>query len=380
MLDRYRQVRNHSEQLCATLATEDFVPQPVEQVSPPKWHLAHTSWFFEQFVLIPYMPSYQLYHPKYNYLFNSYYETVGDRVLRHQRGNMSRPTVAEIYVYRKYVDAAMEAFLTKHLTAELAELVELGLNHEEQHQELFLTDIKYIFGHNPLYPAFSDSFDEGGQVPDTKSFISVYGGLYDIGHEGSGFCFDNELDRHQVNLEPFEIADHLVSNQEYLEFIKEGGYSRHQFWHSAAWSWIHEYGISKPLYWFVEDGRYFQFTMAGMKPLEDQAAVTHISYFEAFAFAEWKGMRLPTEFEWEVAQARFQWGERWEWTNSAYVAYPGYFRSAGAVGEYNGKFMVNQMVLRGASCATSVGHSRPSYRNFFHPNERWQFTGIRLAK
>jgi ergothioneine biosynthesis protein EgtB len=377
--DKYRSVRTHSEEICATLKTEDYVVQPVVDVSPPKWHLGHTTWFFESFILQPHFSNYNCYDPHYAYVFNSYYETLGARVIRTQRGNLSRPTVEEIYRYRKYVDAAMEELLSLPVSDHLQELTILGLNHEQQHQELLATDIKYILGHNPLFPRFQEI---AGPVADNISSdesISVKEGLYDIGYDGNGFCFDNELGRHTTFLPAFKIANGLVTNGEYQAFIEDSGYRRHEYWHAEGLDWIRNHQINAPLYWHWMDASWHSYTASGIQPLKLDEPVTHVSYYEASAFAAWKGMRLPTEFEWEAANRQFLWGNRWEWTSSSYQPYPGYKRAAGALGEYNGKFMVNQMVLRGASIVTPPGHSRPSYRNFFHPHLRWQYTGIRLA-
>ncbi len=378
--DKYRSVRAHSEEICATLQTEDFVVQPVVDVSPPKWHLGHTTWFFESFILQPHCPEYNCFDPQYPYVFNSYYETLGARVIRTQRGNLSRPTVEEIYRYRKYVDAAMEQLLSHPLSDQLHELTVLGLNHEEQHQELLATDIKYILGHNPLFPPFREITSPVADNFSSDELISVAEGLHDIGYDGKGFCFDNELERHTTFLPAFKIAKGLVRNGEYLAFIEDGGYRKHEYWHSEGLDWVRNNQINAPLYWHWIDDRWHCYTAFGIKSLNPDEPVTHVSYYEASAFAAWKGMRLPTEFEWEAANQQFNWGSRWEWTASAYQPYPGFRRAAGALGEYNGKFMVNQMVLRGASVVTPPGHSRPSYRNFFHPHLRWQYTGIRLAK
>lgn len=377
--DKYKNVRKHSEEICWSLKTEDYVVQPVGDVSPPKWHLGHTSWFFETFILQPHFPDYNRFHPDYPYVFNSYYESLGARVIRTNRGNLSRPTVEEIYDYRRYVDTAMEELLNHPITDELYELVVLGLHHEQQHQELLATDIKYILGHNPLFPAYREIVNPARENFSASELIAVKQGLYDIGYDGKEFCFDNELGRHTVFLPAFKIAKGLVTNSEYLAFIEDGGYRKHEYWHAEGLEWVKNHGISAPLYWHWIDGQWYYYSAAGLQPLNVSDPVTHVSYYEASAFAVWMGMRLPTEFEWEAANQQFMWGNRWEWTSSAYLAYPGYIRAAGAIGEYNGKFMVNQMVLRGSSIVTPPEHSRPSYRNFFHPHLRWQYTGIRLA-
>jgi len=381
LLSRYLAVRNRSKQICAPLQTEDYVVQPVPDVSPPKWHLGHTTWFFETFILKPNIVGYQEFNADYNYVFNSYYESVGVRVIRTNRGNLSRPTVQDIYAYRDYVDAAMENLLRCEVSAELHELLTLGFYHEEQHQELLWTDIKYILGHNPLFPAYAENYPGKNSMPKNDAvFIPIKSGLYEIGHEGEGFYFDNEKGRHTVYLPDFEISSEPVINTEYLEFIEDGGYQNFRFWHAEGWDWVKNNEIKAPLYWHLMDGEWYNYTLGGIKQIDLQEPVCHISYFEAAAFASWKGLRLPTEFEWEVASAKLNWGRVWEWTNSAYLPYPGFVTAPGAIGEYNGKFMVNQMVLRGASDVTSPGHSRKTYRNFFHPHLRWQYTGIRLAK
>jgi len=381
LADCYKKVRKLTEQICAPLHTEDYVVQPVADVSPPKWHLGHTSWFFEAFILKPYFMGYQEFDPEYNFVFNSYYESVGTRVIRTDRGNLSRPTVADIYKYREYVDEAMDKFLCDEPSKEVSELIILGLNHEQQHQELLYTDIKYILGHNPLFPAYSKDYvsskiDKGS---DSK-FIKIKEGIYEIGFTGEGFCFDNELGRHKVYLNPFEISHALVTNREYLQFINSGGYQDFRYWHAEGWDWVNKNHVTAPLYWHNINNTWHNYTYTGLQPLDLNATLCHISYFEASAYAAWKGLRLPTEFEWEAASDKFNWGTRWEWTESSYLPYPGFVKAAGAIGEYNGKFMVNQQVLRGASEATSPGHSRATYRNFFQTHLQWQFTGIRLAR
>jgi ergothioneine biosynthesis protein EgtB len=377
----YREVRKLTEDICAPLQTEDYVVQPVANVSPPKWHLGHTSWFFETFILKPYFMGYQEFDPDYNFVFNSYYESVGTRVIRTDRGNLSRPTVADIYKYREYVDEAMDKFLCNEPSKDVAELIILGLNHEQQHQELLYTDIKYILGHNPLFPVYSKEYVSS--KTDTgvdEKFIQIKEGIYEIGFAGKGFCFDNELGRHKVYLQNFEISPNLVTNREYLQFINAGGYQDFRHWHAEGWDWVNKNHITAPLYWHNIDDTWHQYTYTGLEPLDLNETLCHISYFEASAYAAWKGLRLPTEFEWEAAAGQFDWGKRWEWTESAYLPYPGFIKAPGAIGEYNGKFMVNQQVLRGASEATSPGHSRVTYRNFFQTHLQWQFTGIRLAR
>ncbi|MVN22798.1 ergothioneine biosynthesis protein EgtB [Mucilaginibacter arboris] len=380
LLQVYEAVRQRSEQICQPLQTEDYVVQPIPDVSPPKWHLGHTSWFFETFILKPNIIGYKEFNPEYNYVFNSYYEAVGARVIRTNRGNLSRPTVQDVYAYRDYVDTAMEGLLSGPVSAELQELLTLGFYHEEQHQELLWTDIKYILGHNPLFPAYAEHFPQGEKLTGDTVFIPVKSGLYHIGHEGEGFYFDNELGRHTVFLHDFAISSSPVTNAEYLEFMEDGGYQNFRFWHAEAWDWVKNNQIKAPLYWYQIHNQWFNYTLGGLKLVDAAEPVCHVSFYEAAAFASWKGLRLPTEFEWEVAAKNFNWGRRWEWTNSAYLPYPGFITAPGAIGEYNGKFMVNQMVLRGASDVTSPNHSRCTYRNFFHPHLRWQYTGIRLAR
>lgn len=376
----YNTVRQATESICKPLLIEDYVVQPVVDISPPKWHLGHTTWFFETFILKPNMAGYQEYDPNFNYVFNSYYETVGARVLRTDRGNLSRPSVDEIYKYRSYVDQHMLQFLKQEPGGELKELFLLGLNHEQQHQELLHTDIKYILGHNPLFPAYDRKDIETVHQGDEEGFIDMPGGIYEIGYEGDGFCFDNELKRHKVFLQNYKISRQLVTNKEYLEFINDGGYTNFKYWHSEGWEWVKANGVKSPLYWHFIDDEWHNYTLKGLMPVDWNQPICHISYYEACAYAAWKGMRLPTEFEWEAANSQFNWGARWEWTESAYLPYPGFKKAEGAIGEYNGKFMVSQMVLRGASIATPANHSRPTYRNFFQPGLQWQYTGIRLAQ
>ncbi|MFF5381237.1 ergothioneine biosynthesis protein EgtB [Pedobacter suwonensis] len=380
LVEEYLQIRKYSEQVCEPLQTEDYVVQPVVDVSPPKWHLGHTTWFFETFILKPFSSNYQVYNDDYNFVFNSYYETVGNRVIRTDRGNLSRPGVNEIYQYRAYVDEAMVNFLANAVNDEVKELLVLGFNHEQQHQELLLTDIKYILGNNPLFPVYVKDKKEVSGIQNKPGWIDIPAGVYEIGYDGTGFSFDNELNRHQVYLHDFSISKTLVTNAEFLEFIHAGGYENFNYWHSEGWDWVKSNHIISPMYWHLVDGEWFNYTLGGLLPVDLNAPVSHISYYESYAYASWNGMRLPTEFEWEVAAKHFNWGERWEWTESAYLAYPGFSKAPGAIGEYNGKFMVNQKVLRGASIATPQNHSRITYRNFFHPYLRWQYTGVRLVK
>ena len=413
---RFEAVREQSAALCRPLLPEDTVVQPTLDVSPPKWHLAHTTWFWETFVLRDYSPGYQVFHPDYAYLFNSYYNSLGSRVNRADRGTLSRPALAEVLAYRAHVDAAMLALLAGADTLPEAfhELVELGLQHEQQHQELLATDIKYILSTSPLAPAYLNEELSGVlavmPIPNS-SFIEVPGGIYSIGFQAEGFCFDNELAVHEVLLAPFELQQRLVTNGEYLQFMSAGGYRDFRYWLGEGWDLGQQAGWVAPLYWVEREGRWWRFTHHGLRPVDLAAPVTHISFYEADAYANWAGARLPTEQEWEAAARHYgatttggTWlesqqfdpqpvaananpdtlqqmmGEVWQWTYSAYHPYPGYSRAAGALGEYNGKFMVNQLVLRGGSCATPESHARVSYRNFFPADKRWQFSGLRLAR
>lgn len=395
LAQRYAEVRARSVALCAPLAIEDHVPQPVADVSPPKWHLGHTTWFFEALVLGQAVPGHRPHHPRYAYLFNSYYESEGARVPRPQRGALSRPTVDEVLAYRAQVDAALQAWIASDPDPRWCRRVELGLQHEQQHQELLLTDIKHILGHNPLRPAYAlhdtpavaVSREHAAQTAPLH-WIAHPGGLVGIGHDGAGgdddrFAFDNEGARHRVHLAPYRIASRLVSNAEYQAFIDDGGYRQPVWWHADGWDWRQQHGITAPMYWLDDDPSCAcgsQQTLRGPEPRHPDAPVTHLSWYEASAYAAWAGARLPTEAEWEAGADAFDWGARWEWTASAYQPYPGFTRAEGAVGEYNGKFMVNQQVLRGASFATPPGHARRTYRNFFQPPLRWQYTGLRLAQ
>lgn len=376
----YIEVRTKSEQNCKPLLIEDYVPQSIYFASPPKWNLAHTTWFFEEFVLKQYVPDYKPYHELYSFLFNSYYEGAGERTSRNDRGTLSRPSVDEIYKYRKFVDDQMLSLLGGEMSREIEDMVILGINHEQQHQELFFTDHKYALSRNPLYPHYGPiPYVEIGEMP-SQTWIAVEEGIYEIGHKGEGFFFDNEVPNHKVYLQPFEISNRLVTNGEYIEFIEAGGYLKHEFWHEEGWKWLNDNSARYPIYWQKIENSWLQFTLAGLRPLQSEHPLTHVNYFEAFAFASFRGMRLPTEFEWEAASESFNWGDRWEWTESAYLPYPGYKKTEGTVGEYNGKFMVNQKVLRGSSIVSPKGHSRKSYRNFFHAHLGWQYNGIRLVK
>jgi ergothioneine biosynthesis protein EgtB len=409
---RYLDVRQMTADLCRPLETEDYVVQPTAYVSPPKWHLGHTTWFFETFVLQPYMPDYTPYHPLYGYLLNSYYQHAGERWERVQRGLLSRPTVQEIYAYRATIDARMLQLFETLDAAQWPEVcarVVLGLHHEQQHQELLVTDIKYIFALNPLRPIYCVALGPtaASAVPTTH-WVPFASGIYEIGYNEAGFCFDNEQPAHRVFVQDFVLQDRLVTNGEYLEFMADGGYTDFRHWLSNGWDTVQSEGWEAPLYWQKLDNAWHEMTLAGLRPLELHAPVTHVSYYEAAAYASWAQKRLPTEAEWEVAarlsnvstaasnfveERHFHpiplrhksqplsqmLGDVWEWTASAYLPYPGYRQAAGALGEYNGKFMIDQMVLRGGSCATPRSHIRVTYRNFFHAHERWQFTGLRLA-
>jgi ergothioneine biosynthesis protein EgtB len=380
ILDFFLETRHTTETICKPLEIEDYVVQPIVDVSPPKWHLGHSTWFFEEFILKSFKDNYECFNDSYGFVFNSYYESFGKRVVRTNRGNLSRPTVNDIYKYRHYITKQMELLLQDNDSEELIELVEIGIHHEKQHQELLITDIKYILGNNPLLPKYNDTFTEHTAENHNREWLSVNEGLYNIGHNSKDFCYDNELGRHQVFINAFQVSNKLVTNGEFMEFMEADGYKNALLWHAEAWDWLSTENISAPQYWHFENNTWLHYTLQGLKEIDPNAPLTHISYYEAFAFAQFKGLRLPTEFEWEVSQHLFNWGQRWEWTESAYLPYPNYKKADGALGEYNGKFMVSQKVLRGGSVATSSKHTRPTYRNFFHPNLRWQYTGLRLAK
>ena len=419
LIDDFQATRRLSERLCEPLEAEDCVIQASPDVSPTKWHLAHTTWFFETFLLASFVRDYQPVRAEYSYLFNSYYQAVGPRHARPQRGFLSRPTVAEVFAYRAAINERMLELLSgadDAVWSQIAPLVVLGINHEQQHQELMLTDLKFNFSVNPTRPAYreltkgKDGGANNGTRPTTLGWIPFSGGVHEIGHNGSGFCYDNELPLHRVYLQDYQLADRLITNGEYLEFMEAGGYAEPRFWLADGWDWVQREGIRAPLHWERDDGDWLTFTLGGAMDVNTAEPVSHVSFYEAEAFATWKGCRLATEAEWEVAARSgedsitegnflendvlhpqpphhasgeagpFQMlGDVWEWTGSAYLPYPGYKPAEGALGEYNGKFMSGQMVLKGGSCVTPRSHIRAAYRNFFQPDKRWQFTGIRLA-
>ena len=406
LIEDFRTIRQATNDLCDPLEIEDYGVQTMPDVSPPKWHLAHTSWFFETFLLKPYLKDYREYHPDYVRLFNSYYEQVGEYHPRPQRGLLSRPTVKQIYAYREHVDAAMLQLLTQITHPEWTHIESrsiIGLNHEQQHQELLLTDIKHIFASNPLRPVYRELPQAVGSAMDLQ-WIDQAGGLIEIGADGNTFAYDNERPRHQVFLQPFKLASRPVTNAEYLDFINDGGYTRPELWLSEGWKAIKECHFNAPLYWEQRENEWWHMTLSGMQLLNQDAPVCHVNYFEADAYANWAGKRLPTEAEWESVAANLPilgnlrdqgflqpqpgqttgmqqlFGDVWEWTQSAYNPYPGFRSPTGALGEYNGKFMCGQYVLRGGSCVTPADHIRASYRNFFYPWDQWQFSGIRLAE
>ena len=405
----YAAVRQQTELLCRPLAVDDYGVQPMDDASPPKWHLAHTTWFFETFLLKPFVERYRPFADAYETLFNSYYNGVGEPFPRPKRGTLSRPTVEEVLTYRAHVDAAMQPLLARG-ASEVRARVELGLHHEQQHQELIVTDLKYTLGTNPLRPAYRDDLDRSACSPRSVDFVDFPGGFVETGASGDGFRFDNETPRHRVWLRPFALADRLVTNHEYLAFMEDGGYREPALWLSDGWDAVRREAWEAPLYWYREAGAWFEYRLSGPAPLDPNAPVTHVSFYDADAYARWSNARLPLETEWESVAERYRgdrggelaghfcdggrlhpraaghegmaqlFGDVWEWTSSPYAAYPGYRPLPGALGEYNGKFMANQMVLRGGSCATPPGHVRTTYRNFFHGPDRWQFSGIRLAR
>jgi ergothioneine biosynthesis protein EgtB len=383
LLERFRKVRKRTQEICAPLTIEDHIPQPVYYASPAKWHLAHTTWFFEEMVLKVYAQNYTEHNPQYGFLFNSYYNLIGERTGRSDRGSITRPGVHEVYAYRESIDEAVEQYLTTENVDEKAlELIAIGTHHEEQHQELLITDIKALLSQHPFHPVYKDGFDlAGGSESQEQSWIELPEGLYEIGATGQeDFVYDNELNRHRVYLHPVAISNRMVTNGEYLEFMNDGGYDQAELWLDDGWNWRKEQSVESPMYWQRKGGDWTRFSLSGLQPVRHEEILTHISFYEADAFARWKGMRLPLESEWEVLSGKFEWGRRWEWTSSPYRPYPGFNVAEGPVGEYNGKFMVNQMVMRGASVATPPEHSRRTYRNFFHPEMQWQFSGLRLAK
>ena len=398
---KFARIRLRSRDLAAVLATEDTVVQSMPDVSPTKWHLAHVTWFFERFVLEPNVPGYRHFNEHFDFLFNSYYYTAGQMYSRPQRGLLSRPTLADVMEYRKHVDEHVLMLLdARSSKEEIRSLVLLGLHHEQQHQELLLTDIKHVLAQNPMLPAYDSQL----RVPETRSvepysYIEGKSGIHRVGFEGEGFCFDNETPRHDALLQEHRIGARLVTNREYREFIEDGGYSESSLWLSDGWAIVNSEQWCRPLYWDEDLGA--EFTLAGQRDIDGNAPVCHVSFYEADAFARWSGARLPTEFEWEIAAnadpvegnlleagylhpvagtGRQFFGDVWEWTSSPYAPYPGFVPLSGSLGEYNGKFMCNQMTARGASCVTASDHPRASYRNFFYPHMRWQFFGIRLAK
>jgi len=381
--DRYAQVRSRTESLAAPLSPEDQVVQSMPDASPTKWHRAHTTWFFETFLLLPFMPGYRRVDEDFAVLFNSYYVAAGPRHARPQRGILTRPSNAEVTAYRAAVDAAM-AELMRDPPAEALPLIELGLHHEEQHQELLLTDILHALSGNPLHPAYDAGWREPQGAVGAARMLNGPEGVVEIGHAGADFAFDNETPRHPTYLTPFRIADRLVRNGEWLAFMEDGGYRDPLLWMSDGWAACQAEGWEAPFYWERRDGAWSQFGLGGLRAVDPLLPVRHISWYEADAFARWAGKRLPTEQEWEAAAAlpglSEVTGTAWQWTGSAYRPYPGFTPWAGAVGEYNGKFMIGQMVLRGGSLATPPEHARPNYRNFFPPGARWQFSGLRLAE
>ena len=403
----FRTTRQASRILGAPLSDADATVQSMPDASPAKWHLAHTTWFFETIVLRPSLPGYRIFDLQFNFLFNSYYETIGARHPRPRRGMLTRPTLNTVYAYREHVDAAIESLLARDLTPDVTGLIELGCHHEQQHQELLLTDILHLFAQNPLRPAYKDPGPVAVGANDTSAqrYGTFDGSIVEIGHDGHGFAFDSEGPRHRILIEPFQLADRLVTNGEWLGFMADGGYRNPLLWLSDGWAKVRADGWAMPLYWEQRDGEHWTMTLRGEQPVDPAAPVTHISFFEADAFATWAGRRLPTEFEWEYAASkeplhgnfvgagrlrprpaqagdgglRQIFGDVWEWTRSAFSPYPRFRPVEGAVGEYNGKFMSGQFVLRGGSCVTPEGHVRLSYRNFFPPDARWQFSGLRLA-
>jgi ergothioneine biosynthesis protein EgtB len=384
LLSRFNSVRAHSLALTTPLSVEDCTVQSMTDASPVKWHLAHTTWFFETFILERFEPEFRPFDPAFRALFNSYYNGIGAQYPRAQRGLITRPSFDVVLAYRRDIDNRISALLERSSFGVLCDLVELGLHHEQQHQELILTDLKHLLSCNPALPPYSEHAPIGACQP-AASWRSFAGGVIEIGYDGHGFCFDNEKPRHRQFLEPFSLAESLVTNAEYQGFIEAGGYATPAHWLSDGWDWIRGQGLTHPLYWSRAGDAWVEFSLRGARPLSSSAPVMHLSYYEASAYAQWAGARLPTEAEWEHAALQAPdlphlFGSAWQWTSSAYAPYPGFSAANGAIGEYNGKFMVNQYVLRGSSCVTPAGHSRPTYRNFFPASVRWQFSGLRLAR
>lgn len=407
LIQGFRLVRSTTEHLARNLSAEDQNLQSMEEASPVKWHRAHTSWFFETFLLCAHLADYRVYDKQFAYLFNSYYNGVGQQYPRARRGLISRPDVPTVERYRNHVDQSMVKLIDSCDRRDLptiASLILLGLNHEQQHQELLVTDLKHAFSFNPAHPTWVQS-EDCGKSPIAQSWVDHEGGLEEFGHTGDTFCFDNETPGHKVFVNPFQLARRPVTCGEYLAFLDDDGYQRSELWLADGWAWIEQESIASPLYWWQEGSDWYHYTLGGALPINPAAPVCHLSFYEAWAYAQWANARLPSEAEWELAANRVaasghfadrnrfhpevasgegeflqMFGDVWEWTSSSYAPYPGFKPAAGAIGEYNGKFMANQMVLRGGSCATPAGHIRPTYRNFFYPKDRWQFSGLRLAR